>query len=218
MQPFHTEEFFRWERHDKSWKVCWQISGRSYPTSAEWLTHWKDQLHTALLYSLHRTFRTLLMVSVYNHQQIISANCFWWIAHHLWDVSWQHPPFSGAPFLAQHFKHRAKTHVVKQIWPKGRTFWHRAEIHDVSSAAWDWCILQNREDFSTVKRFTNHRTLLGKNYCCHLTTYMCKDHCFSHSYIKESPLISYHGVLVSCKMITPPLLSVLKVHWTVWLI
>lgn len=155
---------------------------------------------------------------VYNHQQIISANCFWWIAHHLWDVSWQHSPFSGAPLLAQHFKHRAKTHVVKRIWPKGRTFWHRAEIHDVSPAAWDWCILQNREDFSTVTRFTNHRTLLGKNYCCHLTTYMCKDHCFSHSYIKESPLISYHGVLVSCKMITPPLLSVLKVHWTVWLI
>lgn len=162
---------FRWERHENSWKVCWQISGRSDPTSAEWLTHWKDQLHTALLYSLHRTFKTLLMVSVYNHQQIISANCFWWIAHHLWDVSWQHSPFSGAPLLAQHFKHRAKTHFVKRIWPKGRTFWHRAEIHDVSPAAWDWCILQNREDFSTVTRFTNYRTLLGKNGDLLLSSY-----------------------------------------------
>lgn len=65
---------------------------------------------------------------------------------------------------------------------------------------------------------TEHYWARTVMYCCHLTTYMCKDHCFSHSYIKESPLISYHGVLVSCKMTTPPLLSVLKVHWTVWLI
>lgn len=93
----------------------------------------KDKLYTAPLYSLHRTFRTLLMVSVYNHQQIIPANCFWWIAPHLWDVSWKHSPFSEAPLLAQHFKHWGKSHV----WSR---FGLKQEHFDTELQRDTWCL------------------------------------------------------------------------------
>lgn len=72
--------------------------------------------------------------SIYNHQQIISANCLWWIVHHQWDVSWQYSDNLGLLCLCRVFSIEPK-----HIWHLCRSVWSRFGL--------------KREHFDTEKRY-----------------------------------------------------------------